>query len=253
MENIYIMNVKINNITFEQAIENLKNQLINGNRYIIYTPNTEIIMMCQKDDEFQKYINDGDMVVPDGVGLIYASKIKKIPLSERITGFDLSVKLLELADENKLKLYIIGGEPGVAKKAVQNIGKDYPNIDICGYNHGYFKGTHIGLEGHDEENKIIEDINNKSPDILFVCLGAKKQEKWIHQNKQKINAKILIGNGGTVDVLAGNVKRSPDIFINLGLEWLYRLIREPKRIRRQMSLPIFALKIIFGKKDIVRK
>lgn len=253
MDNVYIMDVKINNVTFEQATMNLKNQLLNRDKYSIYTPNTEIIMMCQKDKEFQKYLNDGDLVVPDGIGLIYASKIKKMPLKERVTGYDLSVKLLEIANENNLKLYIIGGEPGVAKKAVENISIDYPNIDICGYNHGYFKGTHIGYEGHEEEKKVIEDINKKSPDILFVCLGAKKQEKWIHHNKKKLNTKILIGNGGTVDVLAGNIKRSPDIFINLGLEWLYRLIKEPKRIKRQMVLPIFALKIVFGKQDIIRK
>lgn len=253
MECIYILNVKINNVTLEDVMIEIEENLKNNKQTSIYTPNTEFIMMCLKDNEFLDLINKADIVVPDGIGLIYASRIKKIPLKERIAGYDLSVKLLELANKNNLKLYMIGGKPGVAEKASKRIGEKYPNISMSGCNHGYFKGTHIGMSGHEEELEIINDINKKSPDILFVGFGAKKQEKWIEYNRHKINAKIIIGNGGTIDGLAGNVKRAPNIFIKLGLEWFYRLIHEPKRIKRQIVIPLFLFTIIFGGKDVVKK
>jgi len=139
----------------------------------------------------------------------------------------------------------------VAEAAMQNIQKKYPGIKIVGAHHGYFKGTHLGEFGHEEEIAVIEDINRHKPHILFVGFGAKKQEQWIDYNKDLINANVIIGNGGTLDGLAGIVKRAPDIFINLGLEWLYRLIKEPKRITRQIVLPVFMFKVIFGNKDIV--
>ncbi|MDD4089056.1 MAG: WecB/TagA/CpsF family glycosyltransferase, partial [Tissierellia bacterium] len=135
----------------------------------------------------------------------------------------------------------------------KNVQNKYPGIKIVGAQHGYFKGAHLGEFGHDEELSLIEDINKQKPHILFVGFGAKKQEQWIEYNKGKINANVIIGNGGTLDGLAGFVKRAPDIFINLGLEWLYRLIKEPRRITRQIVLPVFMLKVIFGNRDTVKE
>lgn len=253
MNKLSIMGVRINNVTMNEVMEIIKKKISNNKQYIIYTPNTEFVMMCQKDDEFMELMNKSDINIPDGIGLIYASKIKKHPLKEKVAGFDLSVNLLKLADENSLKLFVVGGKPGVAEQATKNVHEKYPNIDIVGIQHGYFKGTHLGKNGHDEELKVLENINKAEPHILFVGFGAKKQEQWIEYNKDKINAKIIIGNGGTLDGLAGNVKRAPEIFIKLGLEWFYRLMKEPKRITRQILLPIFMFKILFGNKNIVKE
>jgi N-acetylglucosaminyldiphosphoundecaprenol N-acetyl-beta-D-mannosaminyltransferase len=253
MDKLSIMGVRINNISMNEVLKLAEQKIKNDEKYIIYTPNTEIIMMCQKDEEFLNIMNKSDINVPDGVGLIYAGKIKKFPLKEKVAGYDLSINLLKMADEKGLKLYAVGGRPGVAEAAMQNIQKKYPGIKIVGAHHGYFKGTHLGEFGHEEEIAVIEDINRHKPHILFVGFGAKKQEQWIEYNKDLINANIIIGNGGTLDGLAGIVKRAPDIFINLGLEWLYRLIKEPKRITRQIVLPVFMFKVIFGNKDIVKK
>jgi len=252
MDKLSIMGVRINNISMNEVLKLAEQKIKNDEKYIIYTPNTEIIMMCQKDEEFLNIMNKSDINVPDGVGLIYAGKIKKFPLKEKVAGYDLSINLLKMADEKGLKLYAVGGRPGVAEAAMQNVQKKYPGIKIVGAHHGYFKGTHLGEFGHEEEIAVIEDINRHKPHILFVGFGAKKQEQWIEYNKDLINANIIIGNGGTLDGLAGIVKRAPDIFINLGLEWLYRLIKEPKRITRQIVLPVFMFKVIFGNKDIVR-
>jgi len=253
MDKLSIMGVRINNISMNEVLKLAEQKIKNDEKYIIYTPNTEIIMMCQKDEEFLNIMNKSDINVPDGVGLIYAGKIKKFPLKEKVAGYDLSINLLKMADEKGLKLYAVGGRPGVAEAAMQNVQKKYPGIKIVGAHHGYFKGTHLGEFGHEEEIAVIEDINRHKPHILFVGFGAKKQEQWIDYNKDLINANVIIGNGGTLDGLAGIVKRAPDIFINLGLEWLYRLIKEPKRITRQIVLPVFMFKVIFGNKDIVKK
>lgn len=253
MEKLSIMGIRIDNKSMDEVMHTAEDKLSKGEKYIIYTPNTEIIMMCQKDPEFLNYMNKSDINIPDGIGLIYASKIKNHPLKGKVAGFDLSMKLLELAEKKQLKLYAVGGKPGVAEDALKNVHEKYPNIKIAGSYHGYFKGAHLGQGGHDEELIVVDEINKQEPDILFVGFGAKKQEQWIEYNKDKINAKIIIGNGGTIDVLAGNVKRAPDLYVNLGLEWLYRLIKEPNRISRQIVLPIFMLKVIFGNKNIIKE
>ena len=147
-------------------------------------------------------------------------------------------------------LYLLGGKEGVAKEAGKNIIKTYPNIKILGTHHGYFKGAHIGHKDHEEEMKILEEINKLKPDIIFVGLGFPKQETWIHENKYRIDSKVIIGNGGTMDILSGNAKRAPEVFQKLGLEWFYRLIKEPSRIKRQMVLPKFRLQVLFSKNVI---
>jgi len=253
MDKISIMGVRIDNKSMDEVMHAVEDKLSKQEKYIIYTPNTEIIMMCEKDPEFSSFMNKSDINIPDGIGLVYASKIKNHALKGKVAGFDLSIKLLELAEEKGLKLYAVGGKPGVAEGALKNVHEKYSSINIVGSHHGYFKGAHLGQGGHDEELKVIDEINKQEPDILFVGFGAKKQEQWIEYNKDKINAKIIIGNGGTIDVLAGNVKRAPDFYVNLGLEWLYRLIKDPKRISRQAVLPIFMLKVIFGNKNIVKE
>lgn len=253
MDRLSIMGVRIDNLSMSEVLKIAEEKIDKNEQYIIYTPNTEFIMMCQKDEEFFNLMNKSDINIPDGIGLIYAGKIKKHSLKEKVGGYDLSVNLLKMANDKGLKLYAVGGKPGVAEAAMKNIREKYPGIKIVGTQHGYFKGTHLGKNGHEEELAVIEDINKHQPHILFVGFGAKKQEQWIEYNKNLINANIIIGNGGTLDGLAGIVKRAPDIFIKLGLEWLYRLMKEPKRIKRQIVLPVFMLKIIFGNKDIVKE
>lgn len=254
MNKIYIMDVGINNVTKIEAGKKIRNRLETGGDEIfkIFTPNTEIVMLCNGDGELKRIINKGSLVLPDGIGLIHASRIKGLPLKERVTGFDTSVEILTIAAEKGYRVFLLGGAPGVAEKAAANIKKEFGDI-ICGYQHGYFKGQHIGHADHEEEKDVINRINDLQPDILFVGLGSPKQEKWIDYHGNNLNTKLVIGNGGTIDVLSGSVKRAPQFYQNLGLEWLYRLVSDPKRIKRQILLPVFMLKILFGPKDIVKK
>lgn len=247
MDNIKIFGVRVDNLNLDESTNKVEEFLKDEGLKTIYTPNTEIIMACKEDKKLRDIVNSGDLIIPDGIGLIYASNIKKKPLKERVTGFDLSIKILEIANREGYSLYLLGGKEGIAKKAGEKIKEKYPNINIVGYHHGYFKGSHLGEKDHPEELAIIDEICEKKPDIIFVGLGFPKQEIWIHENKERLPAKVIIGNGGTMDILSGNIKRAPEIFQKLGLEWFYRLIKEPSRIKRQLVLPKFMIQVLFSK------
>ncbi|MDX9917843.1 MAG: WecB/TagA/CpsF family glycosyltransferase [Gudongella sp.] len=250
MNRVDIMGVRILNTTLSEIVENLQNDIESNNKSSVFTPNTEIVMIAQKNSELIDEINKGTYVIPDGIGLIYGAKMRGIKLQERVTGYDTSISLLKLADEKQLSLYLLGGQDGVAEEAAKRINQEYKGIRISGFHHGYFKGTHTGNDGTEEENAIIEDINKSNTDILFVGFGFPKQEKWINSHIDKLNVKVAIGNGGVIDVLAGRVKRAPDIFIKLGLEWFYRLVSSPSRIKRQIVLPLFLIRVLFNKDSI---
>lgn len=250
MERIRIFGVEIDNTTLEDATELVKGYLNGDTLKAICTPNTEIVMAAKNDPDIKKLINSYDLIIPDGIGLIYGSRMRKKPLKERVTGFDLSMKMLEIANKKGYSVFLLGGREGVAKKAGENIIKKYPNIKIAGVHNGYFKGSHNGYKDHEEEKKVIEMINYSKPDIIFVGLGFPKQEIWISENRQRIQGKVIIGNGGTMDILSGNAKRAPETFQRLGLEWLYRLMKEPSRIKRQMALPKFLLSVLFNREAV---
>lgn len=250
MEKVRIFGVEIQNTRLEDLVLKLEEYLKGDSLKTIYTPNTEIVMAAKEDHNLRDIINKGDIIIPDGIGLIYGSRIKKKPLKERVTGFDTSMKLLEIANRNSYSIYLLGGKEGIAKGAGERINKDYPNIKVAGFHHGYFKGSHLGLKGQAEEERIIEEINKANPDIIFVGFGFPKQELWIDSNKDRIKARLIIGNGGVMDILAGNAKRAPEIFIKLGLEWFYRLMQNPSRIKRQMALPKFLINVILDKESV---
>lgn len=238
-----ILGVRIDRVDMQGAFEKAISFLDKNKPSAIYTPNSEIIYMARNDEEFKKVLNSSSLNTADGIGVVYASRILKEPISERVPGYDLAVKLLPYMNENKLKLFLFGGKEGIAKKAKENILADYPDIDICGTENGYF----------DSSDEIIKKINDAKPNFVFVCLGAPKQEKWIYDNKEKLDCKVLMGIGGSLDVFAKEAKRAPKFFIKLNIEWLYRLIKNPSRIGRMMALPKFALAVIKagkgGKKD----
>ena len=230
-----IMGVMFDNYSIKETIDIATS--FEKTPFVIVTPNPEIVQAAKKDSEFKNVLNSADIVTPDGIGIVYASKILGGNINERAAGFDICCGIIEKLAENSGSVYLFGGKPGVADAAAENLKKKYENLNIAGTADGYFDS--------EKEQKIIEDIKQKKPDLLLVCLGAKKQECWISEHKDELGAKILVGAGGTVDVLAGKTKRAPDIYIKLGLEWFYRLVKEPSRFGRMMQLPLFLLEIIF--------
>lgn len=248
--NVKILGVRINNVDMDETMNKIDGYFASDELNYIYTPNPEIVMRAGRDEEFKKIINSASLNLCDGIGLIIASKLKKKPLKSRVTGYDTSIKILELMNEKHLSLFLLGAKPGIAEKAIEKINNDYPNIVIAGYNNGYFNGSHNGHASCDEEEALIQKINDSKTDAIFVGMGAGYQEKFIYYNKDKLKTKLAIANGGVIDVLAGNVKIAPAFIRKIGMEWLYRLIKEPKRFKRQLDIPKFLMKIIFTKNAV---
>ncbi|QUH18742.1 WecB/TagA/CpsF family glycosyltransferase [Alkaliphilus sp. B6464] len=235
-----ILGVKFDIVNEDEALEKLMNFLEEDSSLKkVYTPNPEIVMLAQDDKELFRILSEADLVLADGIGVILASKIKGLELKDRVTGVDTMDKLLKYCGQKGKSIFIFGSKPGIAELACKNIEKKYEGIKIAGYHHGYFS--------ENDEDEIINKINGVNPDVLFVCLGAPKQEKWIDKNKDRLNCSLAMGVGGSVDVYAGVAKRAPIAFQKLGLEWFYRLLKEPWRFKRMLVLPKFLIKFIVTK------
>lgn len=233
---VNILGVSVDKANVEKAVEKISQMLHDGKKHCVYTPNSEIIMNAYENPDFAAVLNSADLLTADGIGVVYASKILGNPIDERAPGFDIACGLIEKAAKEGYGIYFFGGKPGIAEQAQKNLEAEYPFLRIVGTHNGYFTP--------EDEPEIIADINRSNADIVFVCLGAPKQETWIHNNRQSINAAVLMGVGGSLDVFAGTVERAPDIWCRLGLEWLYRLIKQPSRFMRMTALPRFAATVI---------
>ena len=231
MEKVDVLGVKFDNVSMEEAIKICEDFLNKENGNLIVTPNPEIVMRAKDDEEFKNIINNAELVIPDGIGIIKAGNILNTPLKERVAGYDLICNLLEKYKDGSKTFYFWGSKPEYAAEAKQKLEEKYPNIKIVGTHNGYFSD--------EEETSIINEIATLKPDILLAGLGAPKQEKIINKYKDKGYFKIGIGCGGSIDVLAGRVKRAPKLFIKLHLEWFYRLLKEPTRFKRMLVLPKF--------------
>ncbi len=239
VKSVKIFGVRFDNVDAEEANKQFIALMGSDKLGMIYTPNTEIIMKAQDDPAFKAILNEGDLVIPDGIGVVLASKIHHLGLTERVPGIELMTMMLEYCNRTGKSIYLFGGQPKVAELAAIKIKETYSNVKIAGTRDGFFESN--------QEISILDDINEKKPDILFVALGAPKQEKWINKYKKTINAKVAMGVGGSLDVWAGTVKRAPVFFQKTGLEWFYRLLKQPTRIMRMMSLPKFMIKVILTK------
>ena len=231
-DKIEIRGVYFDNLSMDEALQAALEMIDEGGCHVIHTPNAEIVQLCVEKPEYYEVINSSDMTVPDGAGVILASKILKKPLKKgKVAGVELGEALASEASVRGLRLYMLGGKPGIAEEAKRRLCEKYPGLDICGCSDGYFT----------DDGPVIQKINDSGADILFVCLGVPKQELWMKKNRGVLNVSLMAGLGGSLDVYSGTVKRAPEIFIRLGLEWLYRLIREPRRIGRMMKLPKFVV------------
>lgn len=237
MNKVDILGVLVDKVNITEAVEKIMEMLSENRPHAVYTPNSEIIMLAYKDEEFKEVLNSADMLTADGIGVVYASKILHNPIEERAAGYDIACGVIEKIAETGHGLYLFGGKPGVAEKAKENIEKQYPFLRVVGTHDGYFDESRLP--------EIIDDINSSGAEILFVCLGAPAQEKWIYNNMHKLKVRVSMGVGGSIDVLAGVAERAPEKWCNMGLEWLYRLLKQPKRFFRMLALPKFGLTVLF--------
>ena len=201
------------------------------------TPNPEFILAARKDPAFRQVLLDADLVLADGVGVIHSAKILGRPLKGKVPGIDFAQRLIAWMASNGKRLFLLGAKPGVAELAAANLKAKYPGLIVCGTHDGYFK----------EDGPVVEAIRAAAADVVFVCLGAPKQEFWMAKNGPASGAHLMVGLGGSLDVFAGVVDRAPEGFQKLGLEWLYRLMKEPKRFGRMAKLPLVLVYALGGR------
>ncbi|MCQ6276840.1 WecB/TagA/CpsF family glycosyltransferase [Bacillus sp. V3B] len=230
-----VLGIQFINISFFEMGRVIKENIKNNKKTFIVTANPEIVMHSYENERYRNIVQSAHYVVPDGHGILLASKLLKHPIEERIAGYDLMTHLLNEANQEKWKVYLLGGKEEVNKKAVDRIQKQFPHLKLVGHHHGYFSL---------EDKEVPHEIHQLKPDLVFVALGFPRQEEWIDHHFSTFDKGIFIGVGGSIDVLAGNVKRAPEFWQKIQLEWLYRLIQQPSRWRRMLALPKFLFKIV---------
>lgn len=234
-ERLEILGVGIDKVNSQQALEQIGAFIASGQPHQIVTANAEIIYQASKNEKMRAVINNAQMVTADGSGVVWASRQLGEPLEQRVTGIDLVNSICEQSAKDKWKIYILGSAPGVSATAAVNIRDKFPGCNIVGTHHGYFNAK--------EEKQILAELEQLKPDVLFVALGAPKQEYWIADHLAELGIPVGMGIGGSMDVLSGNVKRAPKWMQKMSLEWLYRLLIQPTRFKRVLALPKFMLAV----------
>ena len=229
-----IMGLQFDNITMEEALDAAKALLQGEHAARVVTPNAEIAYEALHDENMRTLLNSAELMLPDGAGVVLASKILKTPLKQKVAGVDFADGLLGVLETTGQSLYLLGSKPGIGELAAQKMMQKHPRLRIAGIADGYFQ----------DEAPVIDKINASGADVLFVCLGAPKQEQFMARHQKTLHVKLMAGLGGSLDSFAGTVKRAPKWMIRLNLEWLYRLIKEPKRFKRMLRLPKYLWAVV---------
>lgn len=233
-----ILGIDVTALDYQGIINEIDQVIKNNDKANVIAVNPEKFIAMEKNAELKELISQATFKIPDGIGVILASKLKGGQIRSRVTGVDLFVEILKLADKNSYKVYLYGGKPDVVSRTKEVIERDYRGVQVVGYSDGY----------QNDQGSLIEEINESGAQIMFVALGSPKQELWIKENMGRLNVNIYQGVGGSFDVLSGNVQRAPEVFRKTGTEWFYRLATQPSRFRRQMALPKFLFKVLFKSK-----
>ncbi|MBQ2865915.1 MAG: WecB/TagA/CpsF family glycosyltransferase [Clostridia bacterium] len=228
---VSVMGIGFDDMTLEDFIADGMDCVRTREKCMVVTPNAEIALIAKNDPGFKDILNQSRLCLPDGISIKMAAKILKLPIRHKVAGVEFCEGMCRKLSETGGSVYLFGAKPGVAEKAGENLSAKYPGLKIAGTHDGYFAPS--------QEAEIIADINACSPDMLLCCLGAPKQEKFMSKYQNALIVPVMVGAGGSMDVFAGTVKRAPKLFIKLGLEWFYRLITDPKRIKRMIRIPIY--------------
>ena len=228
-----VLGVGFDNVLMIEAVARGVDMLSQPGAHYVVTPNPEIVEICRKNPEAMRAVNGADLVLADGIGIIKGARILGTPLKARNPGIEFAAYLMKEMAEKGLSLYLLGAKPGVAEAAGKRLAEKYPGLKIAGTHDGYFQ----------EDGPVIEDIRRSGADCVFVCLGAPKQELWMAKHGEAAGARLLCGLGGSLDVFAGVVERAPKFWSDHGLEWFYRLCKDPRRAGRMMKLPLFLVHV----------
>ncbi len=230
---INVLGVGFDNLTMQEAVNRAMELVREPGVHSVVTPNPEIVEVCRENPAAREAVNGADLVLPDGVGVIKGAAMLGTPLKEKTPGIEFAAHLMGKMAEEGLSLFLLGAKPGIAQQAAVRLAEQYPGLRIAGTHDGYFQ----------EDGPVTQAIAASGADCVFVCLGAPRQELWIRENGPATGAHLLCGLGGSLDVFAGAVERAPRFWREHGLEWLYRLCKEPRRIGRMMKLPLFLVHV----------
>lgn len=233
---ISLFGVRVHAVSMDEALQHILRFVREGVPRQVVTADSSMVVMAQKDDHLRYIINQADLVTPDSIGILWACRRHGIHMPERVSGVDIVMRLAQVSAQTGLRLYFLGAQPGVAEQAAQCLQQRFPGVQIAGCHHGYFS--------HDEESEIVEHIREATPDVLCVALGIPKQEKWIDRYRHALKVPVSIGVGGTFDVLSGRVRRAPLWMQRMGMEWLWRVGHNPRKISKVMLLPRFAWMVL---------
>ncbi|MED4988845.1 WecB/TagA/CpsF family glycosyltransferase [Parageobacillus toebii] len=231
------LDVYVSTLNYDEILADIEKRMAAGEKSTIVAVNPEKLIAANKDENVKQLINSATYQIPDGIGVVLASKLKGGRITSRVTGIDMMERLIELSAKKGYRVFLYGAKEEVVKKAKENLEAKYPGLQIVGYSNGYVN----------DYDSLVKKINESNADILFVALGSPRQELWIKTYMNDLNVKVMQGVGGSFDVFAGHVKRAPKLFRNLGLEWFYRLVTDPKRFKRQLALPKFLWKVLWEK------
>jgi N-acetylglucosaminyldiphosphoundecaprenol N-acetyl-beta-D-mannosaminyltransferase len=235
-----ILGIGVDNVSMQETIDMIELFIEERKPRIVVTADASGIVAAQTDKAWREIIENADLITPDSVGVLWASRRAGHPIAHRVSGVDIVEALAHKSMENGYRLYFLGAAPGVAQKAADELAKRYPGAIFAGVQDGFFSP--------EEEPEIAAAVARAGPDVLFVAMGIPKQEQFICRNMQAMNVPVSIGVGGSFDVFSGNVKRAPRLVQKMNLEWLWRLIQNPKKWRKVMSLPTFWWMVIRSKR-----
>lgn len=239
-ERVNILGVDVDAVTMAEAVDVVRRAMDTRAGVMVATANAEMLMRATHDEELHRILNASALVVPDGAGTVWAARHLGHAMPERVAGYDLAQELLRCAPAEGRRVYFFGSAPGVAEKAKAKAEQLYPGIEIVGVRNGFFSPA--------DNAAIIAEIRAARPDLLLVALGVPKQEKWIAAHLAELDVPVAIGVGGTLDVMAGVMKRAPHWMQKAKLEWLFRGLMQPKRAGRLLALPKFVLKVHASRK-----
>ncbi|MDP4096074.1 WecB/TagA/CpsF family glycosyltransferase [Paenibacillus sp. P96] len=239
-----IFGLLVSRLDMQQTVAWLTAAVSSRRPHQIITANPIMVMTALENADYMNVMRSAELLVPDGTGVVWAAEVAGMPVAERVAGFDLMHELFKVGETRGWKVYLLGSTAEVIQATAARLKELYPGVVICGIRDGFF--------GPDQDDEVIRAIREVEPDLLFVARGADTQEPWIARHKERLNVPVMMGVGGSFDVISGKSKRAPVVFQKLRLEWFYRLLKEPSRYKRMLALPKFAVKVLRARENVTK-
>jgi N-acetylglucosaminyldiphosphoundecaprenol N-acetyl-beta-D-mannosaminyltransferase len=233
---ISLLGVRVHRVDMAATLTLIREFIASGTPHIIVTADASSVVRAQSDTEFQYLINGADLVTPDGFGVLKGAALLGTPLIERVSGVEIAREMCRMSAEDGFSIYFLGAAPGVAELAATNLKGQYPGLNVAGIHDGYFDPS--------RDAEIAAEVKASGAQVLLVAMGIPRQEKFIRDNMDKLGVCVAMGVGGSFDVFSGKVKRAPVWFQKHGLEWLYRLVKDPSKIKKAATLPRFVVLVL---------